>query len=102
MRVQFSTDGGVMQIREVPEGADPKTYKYGVLIGPPDLSDLALPTKQIKELNKQLVAAGLGDYSDTRSRRHEMMEIISKVVGRRDKELLRQILYIYQSSYFED
>lgn len=101
MRVQYKQDGKT-QIREVPEGADESTYKWGIVVGPPDMSDLAAPVRKIKELNEALAQAQMGDYRDTQGRRNEMMEIIQRVFGKRDKELLRQILYIYQKNYLED
>lgn len=100
MRVYFE-DNGVGQIREVPEDADPKTYKWGILVGPPDMSELALPARKIKELVKALALAGFGNYRDTQGRRSEMFGIISKVTEKRDKTILRHILHIYQREYLE-
>ena len=102
MRVNYVSENGLPQIREVPDGADPKTYKYGILIGPPDLSDLSLSNKQIRELTKELVKLDIGDYNDTRGRRNEILDALKRVVGRKDKELLRQVLTIYQRSIFEE
>lgn len=101
MRVHYK-ENGKTQIREVPVGANPDTYKWGILVGPPDLSELSLSTKKIKDLTEALALAWMGDYRDTQGRRHEMMEIIMRTTGKRDKEVLRHILYIYQKNYFED
>src|SRR4030042_291373 len=101
MRVYYE-DNGVAQIREVPEDADPKTYKWGILVGPPDMSELALPVRKIKELVKALAQAGFGNYKDTQGRRNEMFGIVSIVTGKRDKTLLKHILYIYQKEYLEE
>ena len=101
MRVNYTNEGGSVQIREVPDDADPKTYKWGILIGPPDLSDLPLSVKKIKELVVFLVLADFGNYQDTQGRRDEILEIILKVTGKKDKTLLKQILYIYQKEYLE-
>jgi hypothetical protein len=102
MRVNYSEENGDIQIREVPDKADPKSYKYGVVIGPPDLSDLSLSSKLIKQLSRELALAGFGNYKDTMSRRGELLDVVRKVTGNKDKTLLKQILYIYQKNYFED
>ena len=102
MRVNYNQEDGTLQIREVPDKANPDSYKYGIEIGPPDLSDLNLSARLIKQLSKELALAGFGNYKDTTGRRDEVMSIILKVVGKRDKDLLKQILYIYQQSYFEE
>ncbi len=102
MRVNYVSEGGFIQIREVPDKADPKTYKYGILVGPPDLADLPLAKTKIKELSNALAQAGMGNYDDTRGRRDEIMEMVKRITGSKNKELLRSILYIYQKSFLEE
>jgi hypothetical protein len=100
MRVNYVSEGGSTQIREVPVGATPQTYKYGVLVGPPDLSELPLTKMKIKELTEALAKAGIGDYNDTRSRRGEILDILNRITKKKDKELLRLVLGIYQKGLF--
>ncbi len=100
MRVNYKLDNGSIQIREVPDEASPEQYKYGIVIGPPDLSGLSLTNKQIKQLSSELALRGFGDYSDTQGRRSELLDVIRTVVGRRDKIVLKHILEIYQAEYF--
>jgi len=100
MRVNYKLENGSIQIKEVPDEASPEQYKYGILIGPPDLSGLSLTNRQIKQLSSELALKGFGDYSDTQGRRSELLDIIRTVLNKRDKNLLKQILEIYQAEYF--
>lgn|SRR5512139_527125 len=98
MRVHYK-ESGMTQIREVPQNTSPEAYKWGILVGPPDLSNLSLSVKKVKELTEALAQAFIGDYADTQSRRGEILDIVAKVTGRRDKALLKEILYIYQENF---
>lgn len=102
MRVQFVTKQGVRQIREVPEGTEPERYQFGIVVGPPDLSELDLPKGKLEQLTELLVEQGFGDYQDTKGRRSELLTIIAKIYGTRDKNMLRYILYLYQKDFFEE
>lgn len=97
MRVHYTKDKGLIQIREVPDNAGESQYKWGVVVGPPDISELNLTKNKIKKLNNELALGWFGDYEDTKGRRSELMSIIQKVTGNRNKYLLKQILVIYQN-----
>jgi hypothetical protein len=95
---------GWLEIREVPNGTLPKDYSKGVLIGPPDLSEMELEDKQAKELNNSLVNAGLVEYQDLRGNRIKLIEIIRQVFGNVDniKQIRNTILGIYQKAYYPE
>lgn len=50
----------------VPEGSDPTTWKYGVVVGPPELSALGLPPEQEVRLHNELYNRGLITGNDVR------------------------------------
>lgn len=50
----------------VPDGAEPSTWPYGVIVGPPDLSSLGLPEEQERRLHNELHARGLITLRDVR------------------------------------
>lgn len=50
----------------VPDGSDPSTWSYGVIVGPPDLSILGLPYDIEVRLHNELYVRGLIKYVDVR------------------------------------
>lgn len=56
----------------VPDGAAENTWRYGVLIGPPDLAQLGLPSDVEVRLNNELFNRGLITKKDLRKRGHEI------------------------------
>lgn len=53
---------------EVPEDAPANTWQYGIIIGPPDLSGLGLPSKVEVRLHNELFNRGLITKIDLRKR----------------------------------
>ena len=87
-----------MQIREVPKGTDQEQYKYGIVIGPPDLSSLGHSPEITKKLNNGLVKSGIVCYEDTKGRRGTILDLIAKTTGKKDKEALKQLLILFQEA----
>lgn len=67
MIVVVEKDGRKYKV-QVPENADPETWKYGITIGPPDLSGLGLPPVVTTRLHNELFNRGLITKNDVRKR----------------------------------
>lgn len=57
----------------VPDEASENTWQYGVLVGPPDLSELGLPEDIEVRLNNELFNRGLITKRDLRRRGAEVV-----------------------------
>lgn len=53
-RVEYKDKNGYKFLVEIPAGAAPEMAKHGVVIGPPDLSELGLPKAVEVRLNNAL------------------------------------------------
>lgn len=102
MRVEFEKKDGLLGIREVPADASPEFYRYGIEIGPPDLSSLELSKDLIKELNNRLVKARIVCYEDTQGQRGAILDIVKRVTGKKNKTLVKQVLALYQGTYLDN
>lgn len=102
MFVDYTDKRGWKQLREVPDGLlTTDDYGKGILIGPPDISSLPLSDERQRLLNNLLCEAGMYDYTGIKGRRRELLDIIQRVNGSRDMELLKQILAIYQHQFYD-
>lgn len=59
MIVEITRNGGMKYKVLVPDDAPVENYKYGIIIGPPDLSGLNLPHEFEVRLNNELYNRGL-------------------------------------------
>lgn len=66
---------------ELPDNAPPEHAKFGVLLGPPDLSSLGLPLDLEVRLNNALHARGLLALRDLRRRRGELLAVWQSVLS---------------------
>jgi hypothetical protein len=57
----------------VPDGAPKSTWSQGILMGPPDLSELGLPEEVAIKLHNELFNRGLVSKRDIRQRRQDIM-----------------------------
>lgn len=60
-------------IVQIPEGEDPR---YGIVIGPPDLSHLGLPHEVETRLNNELYVRGFITKKDVMKNRQEVMNAV--------------------------
>lgn len=70
------SDGRMFRVL-VPEGGDPK---YGVIVGPPLLDNLNLPTVTMIKLHNELYHRGLFTYDDVKNRRSEVMSALQSAL----------------------
>lgn len=56
----------------VPNDSEPSTWQYGVIVGPPDLSDLNLPSNVKSKLHAELYNRGLITRQDIDKRGSEV------------------------------
>ena len=76
MLVIHETSTGLKEVREVPNGAFPRDYHKGVLVGPPDLTPLGLPFSKMVALNNRLVEEGIIEFEDLRGNKHIVRSIL--------------------------
>lgn len=102
MFVDYTDKRGWKQLREVPDGLlTTDDYSKGILVGPPDLSSLPLSGERQRLLNNLLFEAGMYEYPNIKSRRRELLDITRRISGRRDTDLLKQIIALYQHQFYE-
>lgn len=70
--VNYEDTKGRLSIREIPDDKPLAHARYGVLVGPPDLSSLNLPEEVEVRLNNELFNRGLLTLSDARRRPAEL------------------------------
>ena len=58
--------------RVVPDDSNEKTWNAGIVVGPPDLSDLGLPEEVTIRLHNELFNRGIIRRSDARPKRAEI------------------------------
>lgn len=84
-------DGRKYWIR-LPDGATPDEYKYGLRIGPPDISDLHLPHHIEVRLHNELYARRLFHFSDVRHKRQDLMGALMATLRVDTERLLEMYL----------
>lgn len=100
MLVTYTQKNGFKQVREVPANlTDEKDYSRGILVGPPDLSDLRLPLEKERALNNLLVERNLATFAAAQRNRNQLMDVIKEIYGLKDKDKMIELLIIYQN-YF--
>lgn len=63
---------GRSSVRVVPEGAPQSSWGSGIIVGPPDLSELGLPEEVTTRLHNELFNRSIIRSSDARPRRAEV------------------------------
>src|SRR5574341_2154527 len=99
------TEGGMKEVRKVPQGASPLDYNQGILVGPPDLSGLPLSKEAVILLNNALVDAGLVSYPDLNGKRALLLQIVQglpDVSVAQATSLRFEILGLYQQDYYPE
>lgn len=64
----------------VPDGAKEEDYRHGIVVGPPDLSDLGLPSTFEVRLNNELFHRGILTYMDAKKRRTDVVAALQAVL----------------------
>lgn len=72
MNVAFIDRQGRKTVRTVPDAAPEATWAGGVIIGPPDLSELELSQEVTTRLHNELYNRGIIRRGDARARRPEV------------------------------
>lgn len=103
MFVDYTDKRGWKQLREVPDGLlTTDDYSKGILVGPPDCSSLPLSSEKQRLLNNLLFEAGMVEYANIKGRRRELLDIVQRLTGGRDTDLLKHIIALYQHQFYED
>lgn len=95
-RVVYTDSDGLKWIVDVPDHYSEEEYEKGLVVGPPDLSDLNIHRYKLKKLNHALVDAGLIEPGDLLGRRIELRKILKAL---QIEEQERPIVSIYQWLY---
>lgn len=105
-QIVYTTDEGFKYLIEVPDGLkNPKMYRHGVRIGPPELTDLGLDEDTERILSNTLCDRQLYDYQSLNGRRGEVQTILQDVLKLGDRaqarDMLRSLIGIYQRAAFD-
>lgn len=93
------------EVRLVPPATHPTDYDKGVLVGPPDLSDLDLANNAITLLNNALVDKGYINLKDLDGNRAELVRMIKDTLDvseEKARELRLAVLRLYQRESYPD
>lgn len=96
--VKYTDAKGNAKVVEVPNDATPDMYKWGVVLGPPDLTPLGLPKEQLQQLYKLLVDNNLYNAPKLIGKRLLIRQILQQVGIPVEK--LNTIIGIYQELYY--
>lgn len=91
MIVNIERDGRKYKV-QVPENAAPETWKYGIAIGPPDMSGLGLPPAVTTRLHNELFNRGLITKNDVRKRTSDVQGALQAALNV-DVSLITQLYY---------
>jgi hypothetical protein len=90
MRKVISTDDkGFDRVYQIRDKDNDRDAKYGIPIGPPDISQLDWD-RIIKELNNELVSRGLITWDDVMKSQNGLSQVIISVIRRNIVELYKQ------------
>jgi hypothetical protein len=101
MKTVSYTDGdGYSWLVLVPDDATREDYDRGIVVGPPDLSELGLEEELLKKLYKRLVDALIIDAPTLLPKRPELIDILNGLgIG---KTRMREIVSIYQRDFYKE
>lgn len=77
----------------VPDNSVEEDYKHGIVVGPPDLSDLGLPSSFEVRLNNELFHRGILTFMDAKKRRTDVVAALQAVL-RVDADKVLQVYNI--------
>lgn len=66
---------------KIPEEAPDSHSKYGIIVGPPDLTELKLPLDVEVRLNNQLYDRGIFTYKDAVKRRSDVIAALQSTLA---------------------
>ena len=98
MNVRYTDKQGLTWVTSVPAEATPDMYRWGVPVGPPDLSSLGLEKKEWVALQAALVDMDLIVAPQLMGKRAEI-KLILKKLGL-PEYLLKEIISLYQQAYY--
>lgn len=78
--IEYKDELGRKFLVGVPDDAPDEHARYGLIIGPPDLSDLKLPLDMEVRLNNALYARKLLTRADVRRRKQELLAVWQSVL----------------------
>lgn len=98
--VTYIDEDDVAYLAQVPINSnDPES---GIILGPPDeLSDLNIPVDKLKLLRRELVEAGWYMAPQLMNKREELFRIVRKLELSHPKQVVREILHIYQADFYK-
>jgi hypothetical protein len=76
----FETETGERYKVLLPDDAPDEHAEYGIIVGPPPLDELNLPTEVAVRLNNQLFDRGLFTWREVRQRREELLAVWQAVL----------------------
>lgn len=103
--VIYTNKQGRKEVRLVPPATHPTNYDKGVLVGPPDLSDLDLAEETVTQLNNALVDKGYINLKDLDGNRAELVRMIKDTLDVSDekaRDLRLAVLGVYQRERYPD
>lgn len=104
-RVVYTNKQDWKEIRLVDQDSNPSEYGQGILVGPPDLTDLKIKAAKKRLLNNRLVSANMITFPDLNARRRELLILIRETLGLDDQEaskIRRELIGIYQRDFYPE
>lgn len=102
LQVVYTNNQGWREVRKVPSGTPEREYGTGILVGPPDLSDIG---EDAKDINNLLVDHGMITFKDFDVKRAYLLRLLQERLGMNEqkaREMRNSILSIYQQDYYRE
>jgi len=101
MVVTYTDKQGYAYLVRVPDGTLERDYYQGIILGPPDLSVLALSSPDEKRLRHALVESGLVSAEMIRGSASKLYQVVQMTLPKHNtKAVIRGIKAIYQHEFF--
>jgi hypothetical protein len=104
--VKYRDENGYAWIVRVSDDTQPKDYKSGIRVGPPDLESLDLPETKRKLLQQRLVDAGLVNAELIKGSAGKLYAIVKNTLPTANasevKNVVRAVKSVYQKEFYED
>lgn len=97
-KVKYTDDDGLAHVTLVPTGTHPEHFKWGVPVGPPDLSALGLEREKMIALQAALVDLDLLVAPQLMGQRPVLLDILNKLGLPR--EMVKDLIGLYQQAYY--
>lgn len=99
--IEYTNSEGYLTIRLVPDDAEEENYHQGLVLGPPDLSEIPIKEDERKLLSNALARERLLRYPHLSGNRGRLLELAQRAVKSLGAREVRDwIVHVYQKEEY--